>query len=104
MLATAPAGHAGTGFATLTGAGSGAKGDGVAVVATGGADFGSGLIFGAMGRFAAGATGAAGAALAGSPFLTSPRATRKVPFDCSMLMGLVRTRFAPIRNALATPA
>jgi len=34
----------------------------------------------------------------------SPRATRNVPFACSTLMGLVRTRFAPIRNAFATPA
>src|ERR1700722_2632673 len=33
-----------------------------------------------------------------------PRATRSVPFACSTLMGLVRTRFAPIRNAFATPA
>jgi hypothetical protein len=33
-----------------------------------------------------------------------PRATRKVPFACSTLIGLVRTRFAPIRKAFATPA
>src|SRR5271166_393873 len=32
-----------------------------------------------------------------------PRATRNVPLDCSTLIGLVSTRFAPIRNALATP-
>ena len=35
---------------------------------------------------------------------SSPRATRNVPFACSTLMGLVRTRFAPIRKAFATPA
>src|ERR1700688_509616 len=34
----------------------------------------------------------------------SPRATLKVPFACSTLMGLVRTKFAPIRKAFATPA
>src|SRR6202008_1511458 len=38
------------------------------------------------------------------PFLNSPRATRSVPFACSILIGFVRTRFAPIRNAFATPA
>ena len=50
---------------------------------------------------------AAGVALAGfaaSVFRSRPRATRNVPLDCSTLMGLVRTRLAPIRNALATPA
>ena len=46
---------------------------------------------------------AAGADLA-SFLRNKPRATRKVPLDCSMLIGLVRTRFAPIRKALATPA
>ena len=40
----------------------------------------------------------------GSLLRSNPRATRRVPFACSMLMGLVRTRFAPMRNALATPA
>src|SRR6266496_1823920 len=50
-------------------------------------------------------TGLAGGADAFASFLrSSPRATRRVPFDCSMLMGLVNTRFAPIRNAFATPA
>jgi len=34
----------------------------------------------------------------------SPRATRNVPFACSTLMGLVRTRLAPMRKAFATPA
>ena len=50
---------------------------------------------------------AAGVALAGfaaSVFRSRPRATRNVPLDCSTLMGLVRTRLAPIRNAFATPA
>src|ERR1700674_1656259 len=42
--------------------------------------------------------------LAGSLLRSSPRATRSVPLACSMLMGLVRTRLAPMRNALATPA
>src|SRR5580658_9863499 len=35
---------------------------------------------------------------------SNPRATRRVPFACSTLMGLVSTRLAPMRNALATPA
>jgi len=38
-----------------------------------------------------------------SPFRNNPLATRSVPLDCSMLIGLVSTRFAPMRNALATP-
>ena len=38
-----------------------------------------------------------------SPFRKRPLATRNVPLDCSMLIGLVSTRFAPMRNALATP-
>src|SRR5882762_1365063 len=38
------------------------------------------------------------------PLRNKPRATRSVPFACSTLMGLVRTRFAPIRKAFATPA
>ena len=42
--------------------------------------------------------------LTGSPLRRSPRATRSVPLACSMLMGLVRTRLAPMRNAFATPA
>ena len=37
-------------------------------------------------------------------FAQRPRATRSVPFACSTLIGLVRTRFAPMRNAFATPA
>src|SRR5579864_1057503 len=40
----------------------------------------------------------------GSPLRSNPRATRNVPLACSILMGLVRTRLAPMRNAFATPA
>ena len=47
---------------------------------------------------------AAGIGLVASAFRSNPRATRSVPFDCSMLIGLVRTRLAPMRNALATPS
>src|SRR5580700_2894518 len=49
--------------------------------------------------------GAAGAlaGFAASVFRSRPRATRSVPLDCSTLMGLVRTRLAPMRNAAATP-
>lgn len=47
----------------------------------------------------------AGAPVFAPSFLRSnPRATRRVPFACSTLMGLVKTRFAPMRNAFATPA
>src|ERR1039457_5795443 len=53
---------------------------------------------------AADAPVAAAPGLAGSLLRRSPRATRSVPLACSMLMGLVRTRLAPMRNALATPA
>src|SRR5271170_6409767 len=53
----------------------------------------------------AAAAGVAGVAGFPASFLRSrPRATRSVPFACSTLMGLVRTRFAPIRKAFATPA
>ena len=46
-----------------------------------------------------------GELLTGSaPLRNNPRATRSVPLDCSRLMGLVKTRLAPMRNALATPA
>ena len=57
----------------------------------------------------AGGAEAAGFAVSGVTGLApsflrrSPRATRNVPFACSTLIGLVRTRFAPIRNAFATP-
>ena len=44
------------------------------------------------------------AGLAPSFLRNNPRATRNVPFACSTLIGLVRTRFAPIRKAFATPA
>ncbi len=54
---------------------------------------------GGVGVVAAGTTG-----FPVSPFLSSPRATRSVPFACSTLMGLVRTRLAPMRKAFATPA
>ena len=50
---------------------------------------------------------AAAVALAGfaaSVLRSNPRATRSVPLDCSTLIGFVRTRLAPMRNALATPA
>ena len=61
---------------------------------------------------AAALTGTAGGALAAGatffagsfPLRSSPRATRNVPLACSTLMGLVRTRLAPMRNAFATPA
>ena len=46
----------------------------------------------------------AGAGFVPSLLRNSPRATRNVPFACSTLMGLVRTRFAPMRKAFATPA
>ena len=49
-------------------------------------------------------SGAVAAGLAASALRNSPRATRSVPFDCSTLIGLVSTRLAPMRNALATPA
>jgi hypothetical protein len=63
--------------------------------------------------FAGSETGAAGftaafvppvAGLAASFLRNNPRATRRVPLACSTLIGLVRTRFAPMRNAFATPA
>src|ERR1017187_9059130 len=53
---------------------------------------------------AADAPVAAAPGLAGSLLRRSPRATRSVPLACSMLMGLVRTRLAPRRTALAPPA
>src|SRR6266496_1742109 len=37
-------------------------------------------------------------------FRNSPLATRRVPFACSTLIGLVSTRLAPMRKAAATPA
>src|SRR5579862_6352792 len=53
--------------------------------------------------FAAGVA-AALAGFAPSFFRNNPRATLKVPFACSTLIGFVSTRFAPIRKAFATPA
>jgi hypothetical protein len=43
-------------------------------------------------------------AAASEVFRKSPRATRSVPLACSTLMGLVTTRLAPMRYALAMPA
>ncbi len=65
---------------------------------------GCGASFG--GTAAAGLTGELTLAAGFAPSLlrNNPRATRNVPFACSTLLGLVRTRLAPIRNAFATPA
>ena len=94
----------------VCGAGFGACGPGGAIAATGR----EALVLGTAdtGFAGAGAGGttfaavvvAAAAGFAASFFRRSPRATRSVPFACSTLMGFVRTRFAPIRKALATPA
>ena len=60
------------------------------------------------GRIAAGGAAAADAAaaagLAASALRSRPRATRKVPLDCSTLIGLASTRLAPRRNARAIAA
>ena len=57
------------------------------------------------GEFTGGRTGVSEAGFVPtSPLRNKPRATRRVPLDCSTLIGLVRTRLAPIRKALATPA
>src|SRR5258707_104988 len=56
------------------------------------------------GRDAAGAVPAAAVAGFASFFRKRPRATRNVPLACSTLIGLVSTRFAPMRKAFATPA
>ena len=66
----------------------------------------AGACFGTLGTCDVGEAEAAGADAFGPsvPLRSKPRATRSVPFACSTLMGLVRTRFAPIRNAFATPA
>ena len=108
VLAAAAVGHAGVlaaGFAAGTcraaGVGCAAGVAGFAALSGFGADFGGA----GAGAAACGAGAAAGApGLAGSPLRSSPRATRKVPLACSIFMGLVRTRLAPIRNAFATPA
>ena len=69
--------------------------------------FGVTGLAGAVAGFAAGVAGVAdtpGPAFGGSaPLRSRPRATRKVPFACSTLIGLVSTRLAPMRNAFATP-
>src|SRR5208282_1439257 len=95
---------AGTGMSTeVAGVAAGAA---LGLAAMGCAGTGIGFAAGAAGRCVGGvgvvATGAAG--FAASPFLSSPRATRRVPLACSTLMGLVRTRLAPMRKAFATPA
>ncbi len=58
----------------------------------------------AEGAGLAAALAADAAGFAASFLRSSPRATRNVPFACSTLIGLVRTRLAPMRKALATPA
>ena len=101
VLATAAgAGQAGVGFTTGVDVGSVVSG-----VATGAAAFISGTAeaTGFTGAVTAGGAGGV-VGLAGSPLRNRPRATRKVPLDCSIFMGLVRTRLAPMRNAFATPA
>jgi hypothetical protein len=121
LAATGAAGQAGVdvGFAA-GGTGFGGSDEGLAVGTVGfGADLGAAApagagVDGAADTGVGGAAGGVGTAklpvevalpgLPGSLLRSSPRATRKVPFACSMLMGLVRTRFAPMRNALATPA
>lgn len=92
---------AGAGFAATAAVGLGAAGF---------AGAGAGEVEGGVDA-AGGATGIAKLPVAvalpgfvGSLLRSNPRATRNVPFACSMFMGLVRTRFAPMRNALATPA
>src|SRR5205807_6941750 len=76
----------------------GTIGCGIAGVAAGEASFDAGtavVVFVGAGA----ADGNTVAGLVGSPLRSSPRATRSVPLACSTLMGLVSTRFAPIRNA-----
>src|SRR5271166_3377738 len=81
-LAGAIGAEGATGFATDAGLGAGFAGAGAGVCAV----------------------GAEAAGFAGSLLRSRPRATRNVPLACSILMGLVRTRLAPIRKAFATPA
>lgn len=76
---------------------------GLAVAATAGFAGSAGVVVTEPAFGAVGAPGAAGL-LVSVPFRSNPRATRKVLFACSTLIGFVRTRFAPIRNAFATPA
>ena len=105
--ATGFGGSGEAGLAADTG-GFGAAGLGVAVTCDA---LGAGGVLGAAAGALAGADGTAKLPVAvalpglpGSLLRSNPRATRRVPFACSMLMGLVRTRFAPMRNAFATPA
>ena|ERR1700722_5336966 len=97
-------GGTGTGaLLRLTALAAGAK---LGLAATGAcAGIAAGLGAGVAGRGVGGvgvvAIGAAG--FPASPFLSNPRATRRVPLACSTLMGLVRTRLAPMRKAFATP-
>src|SRR5271155_3127865 len=74
--------------------------------ATGFGGFAAAVDAGVTGDGVAGddAAGDDAAGFPASPLRNNPRATRSVPFACSTLMGLVRTRFAPIRKAFATPA
>jgi hypothetical protein len=83
----------------LAGDAAGRAGTAAVEAATAGLAGAAGLEGAAAVEFATGIPG-----FAGSPLRSSPRATRNVPFDCSILMGLVRTRLAPMRNAFATPA
>src|SRR5258708_7950538 len=102
-LAAAVAGHAGAGFTSAGAVGRGAGTVGGATADIGFVDavgFSAGIGLAAAGLLATGfAAGAAGAAAGmaavaagfeGSPLRKSPRATRRVPLACSMLMGLVR--------------
>ena len=107
-LATAADGHAGAvvGLAIGTSVG---RAD-VACGITGTCGFAGETGFGAMGLAACvagvddGVVAARAAPMVGSLLRKRPRATRSVPLVCSILMGLVRTRLAPMRNAFATPA
>src|SRR6202140_4680464 len=98
-------------FAVATGAGAGLTEStsdlvGTGVVGTARTAGASGLVAGAglAATVVAGEVAIAPApGFSGSPLRGSPRATRNGPLACSMLMGLVRTRLAPIRNPFATP-
>ncbi len=92
----------------MTGADIGAVGPGVRISAAFGTEAcGAGFAgtgFGAEGIGAALPAAPAFAGFVPSFLRNKPRATRNVPFACSTLIGLVSTRFAPMRKALATPA
>jgi hypothetical protein len=92
---------AGVGFAALAGATGGISAGG-RTGAVAAEEAATGVVV--EGETAGGVAGAAAAA-AGPAFLRkSPRATRNVPRACSIAIGFVSTRFAPIRKAAATPA